>query len=96
MPITKAKPDACNQPYDNWFIDVIRAHRKKIAMIRHAHSLLTFLIPYAEVGDTKAIPDSIPVLINQFWKHALQKSKRIYNPRINLIFRNICTNQEKK
>ena len=32
----------------------------------------------------------------RFWKHALPKSKRIHHPRINLTFRNICTNQEKE
>ena len=78
-----ATPSATTKPYDDWFIDVIRTHRKKIAMITHAHSLLTFLIPYADVGGAKAIPDCIPVLINQFlWAHDLQ----CFEEAVNYLF----------
>ena len=75
-----ATPAVATKPYDNWFIDVIRANRRKIAMITHAHSLLTFLIPYADVGGAKAIPDCIPVLIKQFlWDHDLQRREEAVN-----------------
>ena len=35
---------------DDWFIDVIRVKRKKVAIATHAKSLITFLLPYEQAG----------------------------------------------
>ena len=51
---------------DDWVIDVIRIQRKKVAMITHVNSLLTFLIPYSHVGGAANIPECIAVLLNEF------------------------------
>ncbi|MCS5712919.1 DUF6933 domain-containing protein [Candidatus Berkiella aquae] len=40
---------------DDWFIDVIRIDRKKVAFITHANTLLSFLIPYSHVGGASKV-----------------------------------------
>jgi hypothetical protein len=59
-------PQPVIHPLDDWFIDVIRVKRKKIAMATHAQSTFTFFIPYAEVGGATAIPDCIGILLKEF------------------------------
>ncbi len=51
---------------DDWVIDVLCIQRKKVALVTHARSLLKFLIPYAQVGGAKYIPQCIPVCLQQF------------------------------
>ncbi len=60
------EPLTTTQILDDWYIDVIRANRKKVAMITHGESKLTFFLPYADVGGAKSISKCIPVLINEF------------------------------
>lgn len=62
-------PQPVNHPLDDWFIDVIRVNRKKIAMATHAQSTFTLFIPYAEVGGAAAIPDCIGNLLKEFLYH---------------------------
>lgn len=40
---------------DDWFIDVMLARRKKIAIITHKQTKLTFFIPYTQAGGAKKI-----------------------------------------
>ena len=47
---TLLNPQEVLHPLDDWFIDVMRIKRKKIAIATHAKSTFTFFIPYAEVG----------------------------------------------
>ncbi len=61
-------------PLDDWFIDVMRVNRKKIAMVTHAQSTFTLLIPYTKVGGAIAIPSNIGILLKEFLcKHNLSK-----------------------
>ena len=67
--VTKlASPCLVTPILDDWFIDVIRVQRKKVAMATHAKSLLTFLLSYEEVGGAKSVPDCIGVLLDIFLK----------------------------
>lgn len=59
-------PRKRNSFFDDWVIDVFRISRKKVAIISHAQTLLTFLIPYSQVGGAKGIYECIPVLLQQF------------------------------
>lgn len=61
-----ALPTPVTPIYDDWVIDVIRVQRKKVAMMTHVKSLLTFLLPYEEVGGAKSVPDCIGVLLDAF------------------------------
>lgn len=61
-----SEPKAVTHPLDDWFIDVIRVHRKKIAMVTHAQSAFTCFIPYAEAGGAVAIPEGIGMLLKKF------------------------------
>lgn len=55
------EPVIISNPLDDWFIDVIRVARKKIAMITHAKSTYTFFIPYELAGGAKAMPEALIV-----------------------------------
>lgn len=59
-------PSLATPILDDWFIDVIRVQRKKVALVTHAKSLLTFLLPYDKTGGAKFVPDSIPVALEKF------------------------------
>jgi hypothetical protein len=60
------EPQNVLHPLDDWFIDVIRVKRKKIAMATHAQSVFTFFMPYAEVGGAASIPECIGILLKEF------------------------------
>lgn len=68
------EPPVTTHPLDDWLIDVIRIHRKKVAMVTHVQSFFTFLIPYGEVGGALAVPQAIGTLLQQFLcEHAMAK-----------------------
>jgi hypothetical protein len=52
--------------FDDWLIDVMRIHRKKVAIVTHTKTLVTFLIPYLQVGGAKSVPECISILLRQF------------------------------
>ncbi len=52
--------------FDDWVVDVVRVNRKKIAMVTHVKSLLTFFIPYQSIGGAKNIPQAIGVLLSEW------------------------------
>lgn len=60
------EPNPMTHILDDWFIDVIRIQRKKVAMVVHAKSLFTFLLPYAEIGCAVNVPACIGVLLQEF------------------------------
>lgn len=60
------QPNLITSLFDDWFVDVIRVKRKKVAMATHAKSLLTFLLPYEQIGGAKSVPDCIGVSLNLF------------------------------
>lgn len=47
---------------DDWIVDVIRLNRKKVAMVTHFLTRITFLIPYAQAGGAPKTIDQIPKL----------------------------------
>lgn len=59
-------PQPIEHPLDDWFIDVIRVNRKKIAVATHAKSAFSLFIPYAEAGSAVAIPEGIGILLKEF------------------------------
>ena len=61
-----ANPRVATSLLDDWVIDVLRIHRKKVAFVTNVGSLLTFLVPYAQVGGAKNIPDCISICLQQF------------------------------
>jgi hypothetical protein len=50
------EPINVSHPLDDWFIDCMYVHRRKVAIITHARTKFTFFIPYAEAGGAKMIP----------------------------------------
>jgi hypothetical protein len=66
------EPVITTHPLDDWFIDRMIVHRKKIAMFTHAKSTLTFFIPYADAGGAKGlIAYFTNQLKNLFQRHSL-------------------------
>lgn len=61
-------PELTSSVLDDWFIDVIRVQRKKVAIATHGKSLLTFLLPYEEVGGAKSVPNCVGVLLGMFFR----------------------------
>lgn len=59
------EPSQTDSLFDDWVIDVVRIRRKKVAMVTHTRTLITFLISYAEVGGAKNIPACIPLLLKK-------------------------------
>ena len=60
------EPTPASGPFDDWVIDVIRIHRKKVAMATNVKTLITFLIPYNEAGGATSIPGTIPVRLMDY------------------------------
>lgn len=61
-------PAVTSHPLDDWFIDRIIVDRKKIAMIVHAKTIFCFLIPYAEVGGAKNIPEYFKARLKELFQ----------------------------
>jgi hypothetical protein len=68
---------------DDWFIDVIRIDRKKVAFITHANTLLSFLIPYSHVGGVSKVPLAIK---GQLLKFVVNNKFPQYQEQIVTIF----------
>jgi hypothetical protein len=66
------KVDSLSEPVskfnvlDDWLIDRLIITRKKVAMVTHAKSLLSFFIPYSDVGGAISIPECIGVLLSEW------------------------------
>jgi hypothetical protein len=60
------EPPQVSKILDDWAIDRLTIKRKKIAIITHARSYLTFFIPYTDVGGAKNIPECIGILLSQW------------------------------
>ena len=52
--------------FDDWFVDTIRVQRQKVAIVTHAKSLLTFLLPYSMIGGVQCAPNCIALLLKKF------------------------------
>lgn len=71
---TLATPKEMTSVYDDWFIDVITVQRQRVALLMHSKTLLTFCVPYPEVGGASNVPDCICVFITEFLaKHDLEQ-----------------------
>ena len=51
---------------DDWFVDVVRVQRKKVAIATHGKSLLTFLLPYEQIGGAKSVPSCVGISLGIF------------------------------
>ena len=52
--------------FDDWVIDVVNVLRRKVAMVIHVKTLLTFYIPYADVGGAKHVIKAIPIKLEYY------------------------------
>ena len=59
-------PRAQVHPLDDWICDVFRVNRKKVALVTHAETLVSFLFPYKEVGGVKNVLDFLPIELEPF------------------------------
>lgn len=97
MKISKLElPSLITAILDDWFIDVIRVQRKKVAVVTHAKSLLTFLLPYEKVGGARSVPDVIAVSLKKFLK---EWELDVSDEQINQVFSSphiFCKTDNKK
>ncbi len=59
-------PNDVTPIFDDWFIDMVRIRRRKVAMVTHAKTLLTFILPYNHIGGAKAVPECLKVLLLEY------------------------------
>ncbi|ODN41426.1 DUF6933 domain-containing protein [Piscirickettsia litoralis] len=63
--------------FDDWVIDMIRVGRRKVGMITHVHSFLTFFVPYSEIGGASEIHHATRLfLVNFLYEHGLDQYVR--------------------
>ena len=68
------EPKLKSNVLDDWAIDRLIIMRKKVAMITHVKSLLSFFIPYNAVGGAINIPEYIGIALSQ-WFYDLNLEK---------------------
>ena len=61
-------PSEKQNSLDDWFVDYLYGPRKKIAMLVHAKTLLTFFIAYEDAGSAKKIPEMFHQELKKFFK----------------------------
>jgi hypothetical protein len=76
-------PSNSSSIFDDWFIDTVVVQRKKVAMATHSKSLLTFLLPYAQVGGAKSVPACISVMLKKF---LYENDLEVNEKHINYLF----------
>lgn len=65
------EPQTNLPPLDDWFMDNFRVNQKKVAIMMHAETLYTLLIPYKESNGAKQCFQFIPKLLQQHLSKAL-------------------------
>ena len=58
-----SEPASTMSPFDDWAINLIFIYRKKVAMITHVKSALTFILPCKQAGGIKGVIANIAVLL---------------------------------
>lgn len=64
--IPDESPDATPHPLDDWIADVFRINRKKVAIVTHVDTLISFIFPYSAVGGAKNVLDFLPLDIEEY------------------------------
>ncbi len=65
----KGFPKPQIHPLDDWICDVFRVNRKKVALLTHAETLISFLVPYREVGGANNVLDFLPVELESYLRY---------------------------
>jgi len=78
------EPEASCSFFDDWFIDVVRVDRKKVAFAMHAKTYFSLLIPYTHVGGAKGVPSAIKDLLIKF---VVENNLPEYQEKIHFLFR---------
>ena len=64
-----AEPVQTSSAFDDWVVDVMTVDKNKVAVIMHAKTLMTFLIPYQFFSGAKNVMKCFPVLLENFFHH---------------------------
>jgi hypothetical protein len=64
--IPDESPDATPHPLDDWIADVFRVNRKKVAIVTHVDTLISFIFPYSAIGGAKNVLDFLPLDIEEY------------------------------
>ncbi len=59
-------PKSQPHPLDDWICDVFRVNRRKVALVTHVETLISFLFPYREVGGATNVLDHLPLELTSF------------------------------
>jgi hypothetical protein len=58
--------EVTSHPLDDWIGDVFRVDRKKVAILTHVQTLISFIFPYADVGGAKNVLEFLPVDLEEY------------------------------
>jgi hypothetical protein len=59
-------PEPTCYPLDDWIGDVFHVGRKKVAILTHAHTFISFIFPYAEVAGASNVLAILPVELEDY------------------------------
>lgn len=60
------QPRVVTDFFDDWAIDYVIIQRKKVALITHVKSFLSFFIPYQTVSGSKNVPENIGIWLSRW------------------------------
>lgn len=63
---TLSEPQVTTSMFDDWIIDVVRAQRKKVALMVHVKSYLPLFIPYQTIGGAQNIVSALGMLLSEW------------------------------
>jgi hypothetical protein len=71
--IIDESPDATPHPLDDWIADadVLRVERKKVAIVTHVQTLISFIFPYHAVGGAKNVLEFLPLDIEEYLRSVI-------------------------
>lgn len=77
-------PEPRFHPLDDWIGDVFYLNRKKVAILTHVQTLISFIFPYREVGGAKNTLDFLSIEIELFLRHQnleewIESMKKVFN-----------------
>jgi len=52
--------------YDDWYVDLMRANRKKVVVFMHINTFMALAMPCTEIGGIKNMFECFPILLRDF------------------------------
>jgi hypothetical protein len=60
---TRGMPNKCDQPYDDWYVDIIRIQRKKVYIFMHVATRMAIAVIGQDIGGLANLFNAFPILL---------------------------------